>query len=373
MRFNRLEIPRPGPVRKRKGFALIATAVSSLVLLAVLGLALDLGRLFVINSELQSFADAAALAAAFEMDGTTAGLTRADAVAVTGPTMGGAAANRYYFSTKAVSAPQAAYSATYGGTYQSSAAAPVTARFVQISTTASVPLYFLPVLPSVTTNFASSKQAVAGQALQPSIGVGLAPFSPDAHNAGAADFGFTVGQQYTLKWPPKGQRGKAGNSCGGDGGFTPPNSSSDRGYIDVGQGNGNSALHDTIVNNDYNLAQPYEVGSLIDWVPGNKNVGPAVDERLAQDTDTTSATYSAYTGNGRRLLVVPVNDGLDPARVAGFAAFLMPPDMCEPKNTSPCCAEYLGPGLVDSSHKGSGGGGSGAGSSAGLYAVKLFR
>ncbi len=59
--------------------------------------------------------------------------------------------------------------------------------------------------------------------------------------------------------------------------------------------------------------------------------------------------------------------------MAGFAAFLMPPDMCEPKTTSPCCAEYLGPGLVDSSHKGSGGGGSGAGSSAGLYAVRLFR
>ncbi len=360
-------------VRKRKGFALIATAVSSLVLLAVLGLALDLGRLYVINSELQSFADAAALAAAFEMDGTTAGLTRADAVAVTGPTTGGAAANRYYFSSKAVSAPQAAYSATFGGTYQNSAAAPVTARFVQVTTTASVPLYFLPLLPGVTTNFSSSKQAVAGQALQPSIGEGLAPFSPDAHSAAAVNFGFTVGQQYTLKWPPKGQRGKAGNTCGGDGGFTPPNSSSDRGYIDVGQGNGNSALHDTIVNNDYNLAQPYQVGSVINWVPGNKNVQPGVAERIAQDTDTASATYSAYTGNGRRILVVPVNDDLNPARVVGFAAFFMPPGMCGPQNTSPCCAEYLGPGLVDSSHKGSGGGGSGAGSSAGLYAVRLFR
>ena len=362
-----------GARRRHRGFALITTAASSLVILAVLGLALDLGRLYVINSELQSFVDASALAAAFEMDGTAAGLARADAVAATGPTMGGAASNRYYFSSQAVSSLQAAYSATFGGTYQSSAAAPVTARFVQVTTTASVPLYFLPVLQGVTTTFASSKQAIAGQALQPSIGEGAAPFSPDAHNAAAADFGFTVGQQYTLKWPPKGQRGKAGNSCNGDGGFTPPNSSADRGYIDVGQGNGNSALHDAIVNNDFNLAQPYQVGSVINWVAGDKNIQPGVAERLAQDTDTTSATYNAYTGNGRRILVVPVNDGLDPARVAGFAAFFMPPGMCGPNNTSPCCAEYLGPGLVDSSHKGSAGGGSGAGSSAGLYAVKLFR
>src|SRR5258706_175738 len=169
-------------VRKRKGFALVATAVSSLVLLGVLGLALDLGRLYVINSELQSFADASALAAAFEMDGTTAGLIRADAVAATGPTMGGAAANQYNFSTNVVSAPQAAYSATFGGTYQSSGSAPVTARFVQVTTTATVPLYFLPVLQGVTTNFASSRQAVAGQAPQPPIRVGVAALSSDAHN-----------------------------------------------------------------------------------------------------------------------------------------------------------------------------------------------
>ena len=64
------------------------------MLLGVLGLALDLGRLYVINGEEQSFADASGLAAAFEMDGTTAGLIRTDAVAVTGPTTGGAAANR---------------------------------------------------------------------------------------------------------------------------------------------------------------------------------------------------------------------------------------------------------------------------------------
>lgn len=171
----------------------------------------------------------------------------------------------------------------------------------------------------------------------------------------------------------QGAKGGKGNTCAGDGGFTPPNSSSDRGYIDVGQGNGNSALHEAIVNNQFYLAQPYSVGSVIDWVPGNKNVKPGVDERFAQDTDTTSATYSQYSGNGRRILVVPVNNGGDPALVAGFAAFFMPSGMCGPNNTSPCCAEYIGPAVAGAPHSGAGGGGAGPGSGAGLYVVRLFR
>lgn len=358
--------------RSRRGFTLVIIAVCSTVLLAMVGLTLDLGRAYVVKTELQAYVDAAAIAAALQLDGTYAGLLRADAVAATGPVTGGARPNRYDFATKPIASVTAVYSTTYSGAYLSSASAPVNSRFVKIFATVNDPVYFLPVLHNVSSSWSLGSTAIAGQSLQASIGEGMAPFSPDAHNPADPNFGFTVGQQYTLKWPPPGKRGKAGNTCGGDAAFTPPNTSSDRGYIDVGQGNGNSALHNAIVNNQFYLNQPYTVGSAINWVPGNKNVGPGIDERFNQDTDTASATFSSYAGNGRRIFVVPVNNDADPALVAGFAAFFMPPGMCGPKNTSPCCGEYIGPAVIDSTHKGAGGGSNGGGSAAGMFAVKLF-
>lgn len=68
--------------RSEKGFVLIATCIAMLVLLAVAGLAVDLGRMYVIKSELQAFADAAALSEAREIDGSDAGNKRARNAAV---------------------------------------------------------------------------------------------------------------------------------------------------------------------------------------------------------------------------------------------------------------------------------------------------
>jgi len=49
------------------------------MLLAVIGLAFDLGRVYIAHNETQIFADAAAMAAARELDGTDAGIARARA------------------------------------------------------------------------------------------------------------------------------------------------------------------------------------------------------------------------------------------------------------------------------------------------------
>ena len=49
------------------------------LLLAVIGLAFDLGRVYIARNEAQIFVDAASLAAAQQMDGTAAGLNRARA------------------------------------------------------------------------------------------------------------------------------------------------------------------------------------------------------------------------------------------------------------------------------------------------------
>src|SRR5205814_1866492 len=52
----------------RKGFALIATGVCVISLLGLLGLALDLGRVYIAKNETQSFTDTAAMAAVLKLN-----------------------------------------------------------------------------------------------------------------------------------------------------------------------------------------------------------------------------------------------------------------------------------------------------------------
>lgn len=62
---------------RERGFVLIAMSVSMFLLLAVIGLAFDLGRVYIARNEAQVFTDAAAMTAAARLDGTPAGLITA--------------------------------------------------------------------------------------------------------------------------------------------------------------------------------------------------------------------------------------------------------------------------------------------------------
>lgn len=66
-------------VARQRGFVLIAMSITMLLLLAVIGLAFDLGRVYIARNEAQVFTDAAAMAAASKIDGTDAGLEKARA------------------------------------------------------------------------------------------------------------------------------------------------------------------------------------------------------------------------------------------------------------------------------------------------------
>jgi hypothetical protein len=63
--------------REQQGFVLIALSVTMILLLAIVGLAFDLGRIYVARNEAQVFTDAAAMTAAAMLDGTPEGLGRA--------------------------------------------------------------------------------------------------------------------------------------------------------------------------------------------------------------------------------------------------------------------------------------------------------
>src|SRR5271169_6165243 len=61
----------------QRGFVLIAMSISMLLMLAMMGLAFDVGRIYIARNEAQVFTDAAAMPAASKLDGTQAGLDRA--------------------------------------------------------------------------------------------------------------------------------------------------------------------------------------------------------------------------------------------------------------------------------------------------------
>lgn len=69
------------PVRRQRGSILVMTAVFIVVLIAVAALAIDVGRIVVLRSQLQNAVDAAAIAAAVELDGKDGARERAMAAA----------------------------------------------------------------------------------------------------------------------------------------------------------------------------------------------------------------------------------------------------------------------------------------------------
>jgi uncharacterized membrane protein len=68
-----------GERRGEQGFVLIAMSVAMLLLLAVVGMAFDFGRIYIARNEAQVFTDAAAMTAAAKLDGSERGLENARA------------------------------------------------------------------------------------------------------------------------------------------------------------------------------------------------------------------------------------------------------------------------------------------------------
>ena len=359
-------------VRKRgeQGFSLMLLSLSFFVMLGMLGLAIDVGRMFIYKTELQTFADASALAAVTKLDGTQSGVQGANTVATAGP-LGTTRPNGYNFDTTAIPSGSitTAYASSFTGTYDSyaTASSPSTNsyRFIRVTASANVPLNFLAVLPGIPTQLSVSSGATAGQNPQSSIGNGaMLPFSPDAHDsADTKNFGLTPGLEYTLKWGN-------GNTttCAGDAGFTPPGSPpSEHGFVDIGEGNSNSNVKTAIQYGGYpnpnSTPSSVSAGDSLKGVPGNRGTGifDALNNRASQDTDTSSTTWAQYkstgTGNGRRIVTVAIggawsgNGNNAHTTVLGFANFFLDPSYSG--SSGPICATYIGP--ADLSGNGSGG------------------
>src|ERR1700730_3161419 len=113
-----------------RGFVLVACMICAVVLFGMAGLAIDMGRMYITKNEAQSFGDSAALYAAQQLDGTTAGITAADNAVATNP-------NKWNFATTAFSGTITEYSADGATNWQTSdkvtAAQALTIRYVRVT------------------------------------------------------------------------------------------------------------------------------------------------------------------------------------------------------------------------------------------------
>jgi Flp pilus assembly protein TadG len=372
-----------GRKRGEEGFSLVMIAVCAVVMVAMVGLAFDLGRMFIVRNELQTFVDASARAACRQMAGSEASMQVAHSTATGGPLPN--TPNGWNFDTNTISNVTDTYATTFNGTYDSYATASGgttnTYSFIKVTANATTPLYFLAVIPGVPTSQLLQATATAGQKAQSAVGLG--PFMPDAHNsADTTHFGFVAGTAYTLKWG-SGPGGNGTTTCGGDVGWTDPNPSSQHGFMDLGQGNGNSSLTNMIVYGGFPNANStpssISAGTTLGGDPGNRgaSVFSALEERSGQDPDQTSTTYDQYVaagiGNGRRIVTFPIGDpttwsgnGNGTETVIGFANFLLDPASIISGSSGPICATYIGLGSLN-------GGGSGGTDGTKVYSVTLYQ
>ena len=191
---------------QQRGAVALVFALTLLLLIGFAGLAIDLGRFFVIKSELQNAVDACALAAASQLSpgqNNPAVLTRAVAYGRVFSTGGGAIQNRANFQSEvvAITAEHITFSDALNGSYQDSLNANYnTARYAKCSyPLAGLPIFFMRVLnPALSTQTVS---ALAAATLAPSssncaIPVGVCK-APGGHAGN--DFGLTVGQWLSAK------------------------------------------------------------------------------------------------------------------------------------------------------------------------------
>lgn len=348
--------------KTRNGYVLIAFTLGLFFLLGVVGLGIDLGRMYVVKSEAQAFVDAAALNAAARLALQPGDFAAAAAAASATP-------KRWEFNTNAFPTVETLFGTGPADTFianpPGSGHTAEEYTFTQVTARVSLPLYFLPVVVG-STRSSIAASAVAGQAAVTSLPGGEFPFSPVSRSSRpdcpSDPFGFCIGNKYTLRWPPPGHA--KGNVCQTDVWDDRASWGSEwRGYCCVDENNV-PALERAIMLGEGTV--PLAVGDMLPDPPGQKE---AIDINafIHFDTDTQSTTYAEYVsagiGNGKRIVTVPVNDP-HTKQVVGFAAFFLP----EADDKFEFCGEYIGsivlgaPGLTP-----------GGGHGFGVWRLRLYR
>ncbi len=348
---------------RRSGFVFIAFTLALFLILGSIGLSVDIGRMYIVRSESQSFCDAAALAAAWELNGTADGITAARNAAF-------AVQKHYHLGTTAFDPARITveFAEDPPTTWVSTPASPGTYWIARVTTSADLPMYFMPVvtgsLRSTIGASASSKKiplqalsnffpfapywqppnfpvppGVAGTPTENSVAADPPdPFGMIPARIGAASgawqlssaYTYQQGGIYTLRGPGNITYSNLQNSmCPNDATllsaeYRDANGQPDRGFLSYDTGSADQ-IRGAIVADDP-LAPPGETlmvgestppasGGCDQWclVNGTKEAEvKAIWDRINLDSNTTATNYNDYVHsvggapNGMRVVVVPI-------------------------------------------------------------------
>jgi len=200
--------------------------------------------------------------------------------------------------------------------------------------------------------------SVSGQERKNTWSEALFPFSPYAHSQVGPYFGLIPGQQYTLRWPASPHLNS--NVCSGD---------SQQAMIDLAQAGGGSErgfiestsaeiLRATIVDDYQSVTR--SIGDTVTMTGGAKQTQlTSLIERINQDNDSTSLTFSQYMtigrGTGRRIVAAPINTGAPNYTIVQIGAFfLLPASEYNNGGNASFCAEFLGAWVQGARNQGAG-------------------
>ena len=369
---------------RERGYVLLMMGAAAVALFGALGLAVDVGHMFIAKTETQAFCDSAAMAATLQLNGTSDGITAAQNAVANN-------SNNWNMDTARIPTYQVDFATSAAGPWSTNPSPATGYIYARVQATAPVNLFFIPVVVSQQVQNVNSI-AVGGQISDAnSIPVGLGPLTAVGPNPNDPNFGLVVGQQYDIQWPAyNGSRANCSPSTPQACFVKPPCSGeSQASMAEVVQNwgasvngywgsNSNNTISQEVL--DVTQLQAVQTGQDIPMSNGNKNAeGNSLDTRVNEDGDLTDNDPTAYsdnsTHNGRRLIGLPVvtatNNGSAVGYVLGYGAFLLISNGT-PSNfygsgtgNDPFCAIYAGPYVQ--------GGGVGGSGTAGYFKVKLVQ
>ncbi|HUS05670.1 MAG TPA: pilus assembly protein TadG-related protein [Bryobacteraceae bacterium] len=332
--------------RSERGFTLMTTGLSIFIIVSTMGLAFDMGRVYISRNEAQAFTDSAALGAAARLNGTQAGVTAAQAEVTNNP-------NRWNMASSAFSGVTTEFSTDQTSWVSTPAASAIpNTRYVRVTAPSnSVTISFMRVL-GLASSMTVASRTIAGTQMPTTESQGVFPFAPLAKNSNGPNYGYSKGDELTLLWPSSvGSNGnvKLNNLCQVDQNqaalaAVQNGTTADRGYI---QDTSASAIASAIEDDhmDYTVSVGLEV-SRSGGVKSNDVTG-SIANRVAQDSDSNTSNYDTYIANHngtplRRVVIVPIINNAAQAVVLGFVKVFLPPSQPRNPNDSKC-AMYIGP------------------------------
>lgn len=330
---------------RQKGFALVMTAICIILLIGMMGLVVDLGRAFIVKNEAQAFTDAAALAAAIQLNGSAKGIENARTVVAALVN-----SNRWQFQKRTFSDVLLEFSENKTQWYQNPPS-PDNIKYARVTATVnSLPSYFMPVVN--TARFMTIRaRSMAGSEIPTTFPQGLFPFAPFAKSATDPNFGYKFGDELTLLWPSSiGSSGpaKMNDLCKADQNLAAlaavqAGLTAERGYI---MENSADAIRSAI--EDDHMDYTVTLGMPVDRTTGVKHtdVKQSLADRVAQDSNPTEWDYNTYVATHdpspmRRVVIVPIISDAVNAVVLGFAKVFLPPTQ-HPNPNHAKCAIFIG-------------------------------